>query len=79
MRWYNREHQHSAIRFVTPEARHSGQEEEILRQRQRVYERARRRNPRRWTGRIRNWRPIATVSLNPGKKTEENSLTEVVA
>ncbi len=76
--WYNHEHLHSAIRFVTPEARHSGQEEEILQQRQRVYEQARCRHPRRWSGPTRNWRPIAAVALNPEKATEENRLAEAV-
>ena len=68
VRWYNHEHLHSAVRFVTPEARHSGQEEEILRQRQRVYERARQRHPGRWSGPIRDWHPIAMVTLNPAER-----------
>ncbi len=72
--WYNTEHRHSAIRFVTPEDRHSGREEEILKHRQRVYERARRRNPRRWSGSTRNWQPIATVYLNPEKKSSPEDL-----
>ncbi len=79
VRWYNTEHLHSAIRFVTPEDRHAGQEGEILRQRQRVYERARRDNPKRWSGATRNWQPIKAVYLNPEKKTEENRLTEAAA
>ncbi len=79
VRWYNGEHLHSAIRFVTPEDRHSGQEKEILQQRQHVYEQARRRNPRRWSGPTRNWHPIETVALNPEKKAEETDLTEVAA
>jgi len=69
VRWYNTEHLHSSIRFVTPEDRHSGREEAILQQRQRVYEEARRRNPRRWSGATRNWQPIKTVYLNPEKKS----------
>src|SRR5215210_2072377 len=28
--WYNNEHHHSAIRFVTPNARHTGQDRELL-------------------------------------------------
>lgn len=79
VRWYNRAHRHSAIRFVTPEARHSGQEDEILRQRRRVYEQARRRHPRRWSGATRNWYPIGTVYLNPEKKTEEPGLAAAAA
>ena len=79
MHWYNEVHLHSAIRFVTPEARHSGQDVEILERRQEVYERARRRNPDRWSGATRNWDRIETVVLNPEKKTEETDLTEVAA
>jgi len=41
VRWYNHEHRHSAIRFVTPQERHSGQDHEILRRRHDVYEQAR--------------------------------------
>lgn len=63
--WYNTEHRHSAIRFVTPDERHDGREHELLRQRERVYERARRQNPHRWSGPTRNWTPVETVYLNP--------------
>ena len=73
--WYNTEHRHSAIRFVTPEERHTGREEAILKQRQRVYERARRRNPRRWSGATRNWQPVKTVRLNPEKKPSQGDLS----
>lgn len=66
--WYNTEHLHSAIRFVTPEDRHFGREEKILDQRRRVYEAARRRHPERWSGPTRNWSPVKTVYLNPEKK-----------
>lgn len=77
--WYNTEHLHSGIRFVTPEDRHAGREEEILQQRQRVYERARRRNPRRWSGSTRNWQPIKTVYLNPEKKPSGADLLPAAA
>lgn len=70
VRWYNTEHLHSAIRFVTPDDRHYGREAEILSNRQHVYERARRNNPRRWSGTTRNWNPIEVVYLNPEKTTE---------
>ncbi len=74
VRWYNTEHRHSAIRFVTPADRHTGREAEILKQRQRVYERARRRNPRRWSGATRNWQSIQRVYLNPEKKSSAEDL-----
>lgn len=41
VRWYNTQHLHSAIRFVTPEDRHAGREAAILAARQAVYEEAR--------------------------------------
>ena len=63
--WYNDDHQHSAIRFVTPSQRHAGHEVAILDRRSTVYESARRRNPSRWSRRTRNWTSIATVRLNP--------------
>lgn len=67
VRWYNASHLHSAIRFVTPDDRHYGREHAILANRQRVYEKARRRNPQRWSGNIRNWNPVPVVWLNPEK------------
>lgn len=65
VQWYNEEHQHSAIRFVTPAARHAGLDATILAHRHDVYQRARARNPERWSGATRNWTPIHTVTLNP--------------
>jgi transposase InsO family protein len=63
--WYNDEHQHSGIRFVTPSQRHGGHDVAILAQRDDVYAAARRRHPDRWSGDTRNWTPIPTVRLNP--------------
>ena len=63
--WYNHEHRHSAIRYVTPAQRHDQREDGILANRRRVYERAKRRRPSRWTGRTRNWTPVNAVFLNP--------------
>jgi transposase InsO family protein len=77
--WYNTEHLHSAIRFVTPEDRHAGREVEVLNQRQKVYEQARRQNPRRWSGTTRNWEPVGTVYLNPEKNVEESSRIQEAA
>jgi putative transposase len=68
--WYNTEHRHSGIRFVTPDERHDGRESEVLANRARVYERARRRHPNRWSGAIRNWTPAPDVFLNPKRDQE---------
>ena len=64
VQWYNHEHRHSAIRFVTPAQRHSGQEQQILVERKEVYEEAKRRNPNRWSGQTRCWAPAGEVVLN---------------
>lgn len=73
MHWYNNEHRHSAIRFVTPAQRHAGRDAEILSRRKQVYEMAKQRNPHRWSGETRKWEPIAEVALNPqqGSSNEE--------
>jgi putative transposase len=68
--WYNTEHRHSAIRYVTPDQRHSGADVAILARRRVLYERARRRTPGRWSGKIRNWAPVITVVLNPEPTAE---------
>jgi putative transposase len=62
--WYNSEHLHSSIRFVTPDDRHFGREAAILEKRQQVYEKARGKNPNRWSGKPRNWKAIKEVRLN---------------
>jgi transposase InsO family protein len=68
--WYNTRHLHSAIRFISPDDRHYGREDEILAHRQQVYEKARKENPARWAGSTRNWAPIREVRLNPEKSQE---------
>jgi putative transposase len=64
VRWYNTEHLHSAIRYVTPDDRHAGRDAAILAARKIVYRAARSRSPRRWSGDIRNGNPIGEVALN---------------
>jgi putative transposase len=63
--WYNTEHRHSAIRFVTPDERHFNREGKVLEHRHQVYERARNRRPDRWTRSTRNWTPAGIVRLGP--------------
>ena len=65
VQWYNNEHRHSKIKYVTPMQRHTGEDKEILEKRKKTYEEARRRNPHRWSREIRNWDHIDTVYLNP--------------
>jgi len=63
--WYNTEHRHSAIRYVTPAERHDGQEGAVLARRHQLYQAARQQHPERGSGDTRNWTPVATVHLNP--------------
>jgi len=65
VRWYNHEHCHSAIQFVTPHERHEGRDPDILAQRKAVYEQAKAHHPERWSGETRNWDPVTEVCLNP--------------
>ena len=69
VQWYNTEHLHSAIRFVTPSSRHLGLDKAILVKRSGVYKQAKHKHPRRWSGPTRNWSPITEVFLNPKKAT----------
>ena len=68
--WYNTEHLHSGISFVTPSARHTGKDMAILEHRKSVYETAKARNPLRWSRQTRNWSKIEEVYLNPKKETK---------
>lgn len=63
--WYNFEHRHSGIRYVTPAQRHSLEDRAILSARHRTYLQARERNPARWTRGTRDWTPVGPVTLNP--------------
>ena len=73
VRWYNTEHKHSQLRFVTPEQRHTGQDGEILAKRKQVLERAKQQNPERWGRRaIRNCEPVGPTTLNPEKEPRKN-------
>ena len=65
VRWYNFDHRHSGIRYVSPAQRHAGDDHAILAARHDLYLKARERNPARWSGDTRNWAPIGAVTLNP--------------
>ena len=65
--WYNSEHLHSAIAYVTPEQRHHGRDIDILANRRKVYEVARSTHPSRWSRHSRQWHRPAIVMLNPDR------------
>jgi putative transposase len=67
--WYNGEHLHRAIRFVTPSARHTGHVRATLVNRARLYANAWAQNPHRWSGKTRNWQPDGPVWLDRERET----------
>ena len=67
--WYNTEHRHSGIGYVTPAQRHAGEDHAILGARHELYLSARERNPRRWSRHTRDWTPVAAVTLNPERES----------
>ena len=69
--WYNTQHRHSALKFVTPEQRHTGEDVKILARRVSLYEKAKAQNPNRWTKEIRDWSHVDKVVLNPAQNTSE--------
>lgn len=73
VRWYNFDHRHSGIRYVSPAQRHTGQDKAILAARHEVYLQARERHPARWSGATRNWQPIHAVTLNPERDSVINA------
>jgi putative transposase len=63
--WYNVDHRHSGIGYVSPAQRHAGNDQAILAARHALYLEARALNPARWTGNTRDWSHISAVTLNP--------------
>jgi transposase InsO family protein len=68
--WYNQQHLHSGLKFVTPHQRHTGEDKRILEKRRAVYSMAKIQNPERWSRNIRNWDLPTIVTLNPNRKNK---------
>lgn len=75
--WYNDEHRHSALKFVTPGQRHRGEDKDILSLRAAVYEAARTCRPERWSGSCRNWDRPEVITLNPLKSRNGQRASEI--
>jgi putative transposase len=64
--WYNDEHKHSSLKFVTPSQRHYGMAETCISRRKQLMDKAKRRYPERWGNReTRDWSLPDKVWLNP--------------
>lgn len=73
--WYNNEHQHSEISFVTPASKHNGEDIALLEKRKLLYENVKIKNPLRWSKEVRKWNQITEVLLNPTKEMRQNKLS----
>src|SRR5690554_7549760 len=70
--WYNNEHCHSDIKFVTPAQRHSGEDKAVLQQRNAAYEAAKEALPEGGKGgKTRNGDKENEAWLNPPKERTE--------
>lgn len=74
--WYNNEHLHSGIKFVTPASRHAGRDKAILEKRKEIYEQAKIKNPNRWSRGIRNWSKIEEVFLNYLQEEKKDAIVK---
>lgn len=61
--WYNNEHLHSSLGFMSPEDVHTGQYVSKLKKRINTYEQAKRKKPTRWSQNIRTWKSRFDVQL----------------
>lgn len=77
VKWYNYEHHHSGINFLTPNQMRSEKGVEILENRHQVYESAKAAHPERWNGRkTRDWSIPEKVYLNPEVKVEITNVSK---
>ena len=75
--WYNNDHKHSKLNFVTPSERHKGKDKAILARRKLVLEIAKAAKPYRWSGSVRNCDPKGPVTLNPERIDQVEELEKV--
>lgn len=64
VQWYNWEHLHSSLEYVTPGARHDGKDQEQLERRRQVWREASERHPTRFGGKLKAWQSQRVVVLN---------------
>ena len=72
--WYNVEHRHSGIQYVSPAQRHEGQDQDILAARHALYTQARALKPARWSGKTRNWSPSTLSATALSETTRRTNL-----
>ena len=73
--WYNTEHLHSGIGYVTPASRRDGSAQGVIDRRNETYMRAFLSHPERWANKPKLWATPNVVRLNP-EKTKAVSLVQ---
>jgi putative transposase len=71
--WYNYQHKHSGIKFLTPHQRHTGLADQVLAARKATYEKAKTKHPQRWSRNTRNWTLSKEAWLNPVSQKEKRA------
>jgi len=73
--WYNNEHRHSAIGYVTPGQRRLGHDKKLFVRRNETMKKAREKHPERWGNKIKKWEVIKEVYLNKAdnKKSDDQA------
>lgn len=64
--WYNTQHRHSGIGYVTPMQRHTGKDVKIFAKRNETYETAKAKHPERWAKDTKKWKKEPDVYLKKG-------------
>jgi putative transposase len=70
--WYNTEHRHSGIGYITPEDRHQGRTPQIMAHRNETLAAARAKYPERWPNGQMHWNEYPVVYLNPEPTTRQS-------
>ena len=68
--WYNKEHYHSGINYVTPHDRYEGRDKSILDKRNQIIKEAKFNNPERWSRHSKKYKFQESVALNLTKEIE---------
>ncbi len=64
IKWYNYQHLHSGIGYITPDQRHQGLDLEVFTGRNEVLKQAKLKTPWRWNLKLKQWKQIEVVELN---------------
>jgi putative transposase len=71
--WYNNEHMHTGLNYVTPAQRRKGEDKKIFENRNTTFEHARLAHPERWTGKTKVWKIEQVVFLKRGNQNKKAS------